>query len=338
MVNPVRTIAVLAFDGVDLLDVTGPAEVFGLANREGGASPHREGGASPHYEVLIAAPDSGPIRTAAGVRLLPDCTLAELASRHIDTLIVPGAAEADEHGRIVAVCDPDIVDWVRALEPRVARIASVCVGAHILARAGILEGRRVTTHWSTAAQLAIEHPGIEVDADPIFIHEGRIWTAAGISSCLDLSLALVAEDLGNPMAIAVARQLVVYLKRPGGQSQFSVPLRDAPASRDMDELRLFISNNLESDLGVERLARQANLSDRHFARVFRQEFGQTPGQYVESLRVEAARRMLESTDDSLDAVATSTGLGSVDTLIRAFHRHLGTTPGTYRRGFRTPIR
>lgn len=322
-----HTVAILIFDGVDLLDTTGPAEVFALLDRE-------MDGASP-YDVVLAAPSMEPVRTSSGVRILPDRTIDELATTHIGTLIVPGAAAAGEGGRIRAIADPHIVEAVRALERHSSRIASVCVGAHILADAGLLDGKRATTHWSTAQQLAEEHPQIEVDADPIYIKQGRIWTAAGISSCLDLSLALVAEDLGDTLALAVARQLVVYLKRPGGQSQFSVPLLDDPVSRGLDALRLYMANNLSGDLRVQTLAERSMLSERHFARVFRAEFGQTPAHYVEALRVEAARRLLETTDALLSTVASETGLGSIDTLTRAFHRRLRTTPRAYRQRFRS---
>ncbi|MFE3288680.1 GlxA family transcriptional regulator, partial [Streptomyces sp. NPDC059233] len=201
---------------------------------------------------------------------------------------------------------------------------------------GLLDGRTATTHWSTAAQLAADHPAVTVDPDPIFVRSGNIWTGAGISACMDLALALVADDLGEEVALGVARQLVMYLKRQGGQSQFSVPLsRPAASRRDIDELRMFIADHLDGDLSAAALAARMCLSERHFARVFRQETGTTPAAYVEAARVEAARRLLEHTDQPLDEVATACGLGSVETLHRALRKQIGITPAAYRRRFRT---
>lgn len=228
--------------------------------------------------------------------------------------------------------------WVRETAPHARRVASVCVGAHLLAAAGLLDGRTATTHWSTAAQLAADHPEVVVDPDPIFVRtdRGRLWTGAGISACLDLALALVAEDMGEQTALAVARQLVMYLKRQGGQSQFSVPLsRPAAGRRDIDELRLYIADHLDADLSAPALAARMCLSERHFARVFTQETGTSPAAYVEAARIEVARRVLETTDSPLDQVAAAAGLGSAETLHRAFRRQLATTPAAYRRRFRT---
>ncbi|MFC9894396.1 GlxA family transcriptional regulator [Nocardia sp. NPDC127579] len=316
-------VVIAVFPDVDLLDVTGPAEVFALANREGGGR--------VRYEVRLASPGGGAVRTSAGVRLLTDVAFGEVGGG-VDTLIVPGAV--DDCG--AALVDREVVGWLESIAPRAGRVASVCVGAHLLAAAGLLDGKVATTHWSTADQLAAEYPGITVDPDPIFVRSGRVWTGAGISACLDLSLALVAEDHGEELALAVARQLVVYLKRQGGQSQFSVPLsRPAASRRDIDELRLYIAEHLDADLSVAALAARMCLSERHFTRVFRQETGTGVAAYVESARVEAARRLLETTDEPLASVGAAVGLGSVETLHRAFRKQLGTSPGAYRRRFRT---
>jgi transcriptional regulator GlxA family with amidase domain len=321
-------VVIAVFPDVDLLDVTGPAEVFALANRE---TAGRAG-----YQVRLAGPAGGVVRTSAGVRLVADLAFDEVG-RDVDTLLVPGAVDmADEVP--VARIDPDVVAWVKETAGYARRVASVCVGAHVLAAAGLLDGKTATTHWSTAAQLAAEHPAVTVDPDPIFVRtdRGRIWTGAGISACLDLALALVAEDLGEDVALTVARQLVMYLKRQGGQSQFSVPLsRPASARRDIDELRLWIADNLDRDLSAEVLASRMCLSERHFARVFKQETGASPAGYVEAARVEVARRLLETTDSPLEQVAAESGLGSAETLHRAFRRQLATTPAAYRRRFRT---
>ncbi|WP_455568475.1 GlxA family transcriptional regulator, partial [Streptomyces lasiicapitis] len=255
----------------------------------------------------------------------------------VDTLLVRGAVDLTADGPRARI-DPDVVAWVKGTAPHARRVASVCVGAHVLAAAGLLDGMTATTHWSTAAQLAAEHPSVTVDPDPIFVRtdRGRVWTGAGISACLDLALALVAEDLGEEIALAVARDLVMYLKRQGGQSQFSVPLsRPASARRDIDELRLWIADHLDEDLSAEVLAARMCLSERHFARVFKQETGASPAAYVEAARVEVARRLLETTDVPLDRVAAGAGLGSAETLHRSFKRQLATTPAAYRRRFRT---
>ncbi|MFF7605509.1 DJ-1/PfpI family protein [Streptomyces parvulus] len=322
-----RLIVVVLFEGVDLLDVTGPPEVFSLARRE------TEEAAG--YEMVLAAGSMDPVTTAAGVRVLPDATFEEVATRRIDTLIVPGAVEADDRRGVRALTDPAVVEWVRALAERTRRVTSVCVGAHILAAAGLLDGRRATTHWSTARQLADEHPAVAVDADPIFIREGDVWTGAGISSCLDLSLALVADDLGEAVALRVARQLVMYLKRPSGQSQFSVPLEQVSTTRRVEDLRHHIMRNLAEPLTVADLAARLHVGDRQLTRIFRTELGTTPHAYIESARVEAARHQLESTDATLERVASACGFGTVDTLVRAFRRRLATTPTEYRRRFRS---
>ena len=330
-----RRIVIAVFPDVDLLDVTGPAEVFALANRETGG---RAG-----YDVQLAGPTGGAVTTSAGVRLLVDLSFAEVGGGGgarggggvIDTLLVPGAVDMLPEGPVARI-DQDVVAWVKETAPGARRVASVCVGAHVLAAAGLLDGKRVTTHWSTAAQLAAEHPEVTVDADPIFVRSGRVWTGAGISACMDLALALVAEDLGEEVALAVARQLVMDLKRQGGQSQFSVPLSRPPASRrDIEELRTYIAEHLDADLSAGALAGRMALSERHFARVFRQETGTGPAAYVEAVRVEAARRLLESTDEPLERVAAASGFGSVETLHRALRKQIDTTPAAYRRRFRT---
>ncbi|MEV8532400.1 DJ-1/PfpI family protein [Streptomyces sp. NPDC051211] len=319
-------VVIAVFPDVDLLDVTGPAEVFALANRETGGR--------AAYEVRLAGPEAGPVVTSAGVRLTADLAFADVGAA-VDTLLVPGAVDLHPDGPVARV-DGTVVEWVKATAPHARRIASVCVGAHLLAAAGLLDGRRATTHWSTAAQLAADHPQVKVDADPIFVRSGRVWTGAGISTCLDLALALVAEDHGEESALAVARQLVMYLRRQGGQSQFSVPLsRPAAARRDIDELRVFITEHLDDDLSAAALAGRMCLSERHFARVFRQETGTSPAAYVEAARVEAARRLLETTDLPLEQIAATVGMGSVETLHRAFRKQISATPASYRRRFRT---
>ncbi|MFD7921418.1 GlxA family transcriptional regulator [Streptomyces sp. NPDC059740] len=321
-----RRVVIVLFEGVDLLDVTGPPEVFSLARRESGEA--------AGYDVVLAAETTDPVTTGAGVRVLPDITFRQAAAEAIDTLLVPGAVEVDGERRVHALVDPVLVDRVRVLAGRARRTASVCVGAHLLAAAGLLDGRRATTHWSTAPQLAAEHPAVRVDPDPIFIRDGTVWTGAGISACLDLTLALVADDLGEALALRVARQLVMYVKRPSGQSQFSVPLEQVSTTRRIEELRHHILRHLDRPLTVADLAAHAHVSDRHLTRLFQAELGMTPHTYVESVRVEKARHQLESSDATLERIASGCGFGSTDTLVRAFRRRLNTTPTEYRSRFR----
>ncbi|MFE5633706.1 GlxA family transcriptional regulator [Streptomyces sp. NPDC056543] len=326
-----RLIVIVLFEGVDLLDVTGPPEVFALLRRE---TDDASG-----YRVVLAAETTDPVTTSAGVRIVPDVTFDELlgaaGARSIDTLLVPGSVEVDDQRRVHALAEPAVVDRVKALAGRTRRVTSVCVGAHILAAAGLLDGKRATTHWSTARQLASDHPLVEVDADPIFIRAGDVWTGAGISACLDLSLALVAEDFGETVALRVARQLVMYLKRPGGQSQFGVPLEPLSTTRRIEDLRHHITRHLDEPLTVDDLAAFAHVSSRQLTRIFKEELGVTPGVYLESARVERARAALETTDATLERIASTCGFGTTDTLIRAFRRRLDTTPTEYRLRFRT---
>ncbi|MER7914821.1 MULTISPECIES: helix-turn-helix domain-containing protein [unclassified Streptomyces] len=322
-----QLIVIVLFDQVDLLDVTGPPEVFHLARRESAQA--------AAYDVVLAAETMDPVVTAAGVRVLPDVTFDALASRSIDTVIVPGAVGPDGDGRLRPTVDPVVVRRVRELSARTRRMTSVCVGAHILAAAGLLDGKRATTHWSTAQQLAADHPAVEVDADPIFIRQGDVWTGAGISACLDLSLALIADDLGEAVALRVARQLVMYLKRPSGQSQFSVPLEQTSTTRRIEDLRHYILRHIAEPLTVAQLAEHAHISDRQLTRIFKNDLGTTPHAYIESVRVERARNQLESTDATLERIAAACGFGTLDTLVRSFRRRLDTTPTEYRRRFRT---
>ncbi|GAA1737884.1 DJ-1/PfpI family protein [Isoptericola hypogeus] len=321
-----RLVVVVLFDGVDLLDVTGPAEVLSLAERE------TDGPAG--YEVVLASETLDPVTTSAGVRVLPDTSFDALATRRVDTLIVPGAVETGPGHEVRAVVDPAVADRVRDLAGRTRRLASVCVGAHVLAHAGLLDGARATTHWSTAAQLAAEHPEVRVDPDPIFIRDGDLWTGAGLTACLDLTLALVADDLGQEVALRTARQLVMYLKRPGGQSQFSVATDPRATTRRVDDLRHHVLRHLADPLTVADLAARAHVGERQLTRLFKTELGATPAAYVESVRVEVARQHLETTDDTLERVAVACGFGTTDTLTRAFRRRLGTTPAQYRARFR----
>ncbi|GAA1226286.1 DJ-1/PfpI family protein [Kitasatospora nipponensis] len=324
-------VVITAFPGVELLDVTGPAEVFSVASRLVGTE-------RADYRVQIATADGALVTTSSGVRLMPDLALAEVEGR-VDTLLVSGAIRPTGDGRgIEAVVDPEVTAWLRSAAPAAGRTGSVCAGAHLLAAAGLLDGLPATTHWLTAAQLAADHPRITVDPDPIFIRAGRLWTCAGVTSGMDLALAMVAADHGHALALSTARMMVMYVKRPGGQSQFSVPLaaqstQGGPDDR-IEAVRRWIADHLTEDLSSDLLAARTNLSVRHFSRLFRASTGSTPAGYVEAARLEAARRLLEETGRSLPDIAAASGLGVVETLHRAFQRHLGTTPAEYRRRFR----
>ncbi|MFD7986911.1 GlxA family transcriptional regulator [Kitasatospora indigofera] len=327
MADP-RTVLVAAFPGVELLDVTGPAEVFSIASRL--IAPGGRG-----YRVRVAAPRPGELTTSSGVRLVADLALAEVPAG-IDTLLVAGAMEMTA-GRVEAVVDPEVTAWLRAAAPGAHRVAGLCAGAHILAAAGLLDGLPATTHWLTAERLAAAHPLVAVDPDPIFLRAGRVWTCAGVTAVLDLALAMVAEDHGQELALNTARAMVMYVKRAGGQSQFSVPLslQDSADDRIEDLLR-WIDEHLAEDLPVPVLADHLHVSVRHFSRLFRRRTGRTPADYLEAVRLEAARRLLEESERSLPGIAAGTGLGSVETLHRVFRKRLGTTPAEYRRRFRSP--
>ncbi len=277
-----RLVLVVAFPGVELLDVAGPASVFSTATRLVG--PRRAG-----YRVEIAALKPGPVVTQGGVLLQPTVRLGQVREP-VDTLLVPG-------GEITMRPDaePDLPPHLRALAARSRRVASVCTGSFLLARAGLLEGKRATTHWLACDALQRQHPGCEVLGDRLFVREGRLWTSAGVTSGIDLALAMLEEDLGRELAREVARLLVVYLRRPGGQSQFSVQLASQWAERaPLREVQEWLPEHLREDLSVEALARRAAMSPRNFARAFREQIGVTPARYVERMRVEAARAWLES--------------------------------------------
>ncbi|MFE0699705.1 GlxA family transcriptional regulator [Streptomyces sp. NPDC058872] len=323
--SPPHRVVIVAFPGTELLDATGPAEVFSVASRVAGAD-------RPGYLVRIATADGGPVTTSSGVRLMADLALDDVPDP-IDTLLVSGAIDIVD-GRVEPVIDHEVTDWLRRAAPRPRRTGSVCAGAHVLAAAGLLDGRPATTHWLTAERLAAEHPEVRVDPDPIFIRDGRVWTCAGVTSGMDMALAMVAEDHGQELALATARMMVMYVKRSGGQSQFSVPLSVQSSSDNrIDELRRWIVEHLTEDLSLEALAARAHLSTRHFTRLFHQHTATTPAAYVEATRLEAARQLLEEGERSLPEVAAASGLGSVETLHRVFRRRLGTTPAEYRRRF-----
>jgi len=319
-----RHVVIVAFDGLQPLDAVGPHEVFAGAARAAAAL-GRAGG----YRVTVASRYGGPVRAESGLELgavaLPDAT------ERIDTLVLAGGTGAD-----AAADDEALVAWIAATAPRCRRVATVCSGAFLGAAAGLLEGRRVTTHWARAGQLREAYPGLTVDPDPIYIRDGKYWSSAGVTAGIDLSLALVQEDLGVDVAQTVARWMVMFLHRPGGQTQFASPVWVPRAERStVRAVQTLVEAAPGGDHRVGALAAAAAVSVRHFSRVFTAEVGETPSRFVERIRMEAARRELETTGDTLDVVAARCGLGSAETLRRVFHRRLGTSPDAYRRRFRT---
>ena len=314
-----RRVVIVALPEVQPLDVAGPAEVLASAASVAG-------GDDAAYTIEVVAPGGAPIPTDSGYAIAPAGAL-EAVHGPIDTLLVAGGAGARN-------ASPETVARVRRLAARADRVASVCTGAYVLAAAGLLDGRRATTHWSWCDDLQSRHPAVTVERDPIFVVDGPVRTSAGVTAGMDLALALVEEDLGPRVALEVARWLVVFVKRPGGQAQFSVQLAAQSAERSpLRELQAWIADHIDADLSVPALAARACMSDRHFARAFKAETGMTPAVYVESLRVERARLALESGAAPIDAVAARCGFGTAETLRRAFARRLGVSPAAYRNRF-----
>ena len=326
-----RSVILVAFDGIQLLDLAGPAEVLDAATRLTDAA--TPGPPSPAYVVHIATPGGVSIRSNSGIEIAADLDLTNsgalaAAAPELDTLMVIGG-----FGTRQARQDEALLDAVRALAGRARRVTSVCTGALVLASAGLLDGYRATTHWASCDLLA-EHHDIEVLPDQIYVHDRNRWTSAGITAGIDLALALVDEDLGPELAHEVAGWLVVFARRPGGQAQFSVQLQ-AQAARTpaIAAVQRWLPDHLADDLTVERLAAEAGMSDRSFARSFKSETGITPAAHVEALRIEAGRRLLETTDHTVAAVARAVGLRHAETFHRAFTRRVGTTPARYRQHF-----
>ncbi|HEV2674560.1 MAG TPA: helix-turn-helix domain-containing protein [Aliidongia sp.] len=317
-----RKIAVLAVTDGHLLDISGPFQCFASANELQGAK------GAPPYEPLVVSRDGGALRTSGGLVVLTQA-LADLDGVELDTLIVAGGI-----GTRRAMHDDTLVQAIRDLAPKVRRLASVCTGAYLLAKAGLLDGRRVATHWWAADDLQRRFPKIEVVPEPIFIRDGGIWTSAGVTAGIDLSLALIQDDLGHDKAMLIARHLVVFLKRPGGQAQFSAALEaQIAADQDFAGLHAWVREHLAEEIKVERLAEQAGMSARTFARAYAAKAGRTPARMVEALRLEAARRALEATDRPLKRIALDFGFGDEERMRRTFQRRLGVCPLDYRARF-----
>jgi transcriptional regulator GlxA family with amidase domain len=317
-----RKVLIVGFPGVQGLDLVGPFEVFTSASLVLAAQ------GKEAYQPVVASLDGQPVTTETGLSFgaveLPD------PSEPVDTLVLPGGRGAHDGRR-----DPRLIDWIVAAAPHARRVVTVCTGAFLAAQAGLLDGCRATTHWAFADELAREFPAVDVDPDPIFVRSSpTLWTAAGVSAGIDLALALVEEDHGTDIAQTVARWLVLYLRRPGGQTQFAAPVWVARAKRE--PLRA-VQDAVESEPGgahsISELARIAAMSPRHFTRVFTDEVGEAPGAYVERVRTEAARRQLEQTDDTVVAIAARCGFGTAETMRRNFIRRVGISPDHYRKTF-----
>ncbi|MDE1195183.1 AraC family transcriptional regulator [Pseudomonas sp. Bc-h] len=320
-----RPIHILAFPNVQLLDVSGPLQVFASANVQ-----MQENGQAAPYSPIVIAQQDGSIVSSAGLGLHTH----PLPKTPSDTLIVAGG-----RGVHIALQDPQLLQWVRQQAGSARRVASVCTGAFMLAEAGVLDGHRVVTHWDSCDELARRYPALHVDPEPIFINEDSLWTSAGVTAGIDLALALVEADLGRNIALAVARDLVVFLKRPGGQSQFSTALSMQHATRSQDsrfgDLHAWILDNLASDLSVATLAAQVGMSERSFVRHYRAHTGNTPARAIEQLRVEAARRLLGDSALPIKRIADRCGFGTEETLRRSFLRAVSVTPQAYRERFST---
>lgn len=319
-----RIINVLAFPNVQVLDVTGPLQVFASANDLA-----RQQGLPLPYAVSVIAAQAEPVMTSAGLALVAEPLPP--ADAPCDTLVIAGG-----WGVYGAAEDPALVDWVRQKAIQARRMTSVCTGAFLLAASGLLDGRRVVTHWTRCEELARKYPQLTVEANPIFIQQGNLWTSAGVTAGIDLCLALVEEDLGRAVALEVARHLVVFLKRPGGQSQFSVTLSLQKGGNRFAELHAWIAEHLNLDLNVATLAAQAGMSERSFVRHYRSETGQTPARAVELIRVETARRQLADSSVSIKRIAVHCGFGCEETMRRSFLRAVSITPQAYRERFSSP--
>jgi transcriptional regulator GlxA family with amidase domain len=329
----VRRIAILALPDCQPLDVIGPYEVFAGAH----AALRASGASARGYEALVVAHGRAPLRSESGLSLTPQATLASVArasAKPLDTLIVAGGrgARARDH-------DPRLLKTLQLAAARARRVAAVCTGAFTLAAAGLLDGKRVTTHWNHCQELARRFPKLTVDPDPIYVRDGSTWTSAGVTAGMDLALAMVERDHGHALAALVSRHLVMFIRRAGGQSQFSPHLRVIePEHTRLRELHAYISEHVDAPLDLPSLAKRAGMSLRNFSRRFRSETGATPAAYIERVRLDHARGLLEASELAIEDVAQRAGFGSAETLRRVFARRIGLSPREYRARFAAPAR
>lgn len=318
-----RLIVMAVHEGAEILDITGPLSVFSAANTLHAKTDSNQ----PPYHILIAGEtEDSPVRTSSGIRLLTDAAWTQCSG--MDTLLVAGGPVAEHAPQA-------LVDWLREAAPQTRRVGSICSGTFILARAGLLEGRRATTHWQMLKQLRAFSPNIEVQGDALHVKDGPIYSSAGVTAGIDLALALVEEDFGRALALDVARLLVLYLKRPGGQSQFSTALlAQFQEGGSLAHTIQWMRENHHCPLRNEDLAEHAAMSPRNFARVFKRQTGSTPAHFIEGIRLEAAVKRLEETTQALETTARECGFQSGEHFRLAFARRFGITPGQYRNRFR----
>lgn len=315
-----KTIGLLVYDDMQALDLAGPLDVFGAANALAGGT--------PPYELHIIGLHASAVRAENGLSIVPAHALED--EPPLDTLLIPGGCGA----RTAINSDARLLAWLRERATTTRRIVSICTGAYVLAATGLLDGRRVTTHWNYADDLAHRYPALRVEPDRLFLRDGRFDTSGGLTAGMDLALALVEEDLGAPAALAVARYLVIYVKRPGNQAQFSAPLAaQAQGNGRMGALLDWLLAHLDGDISIERMAEQVAMSARHFRRVFAETFGMTPARFVEKLRLEQACMRLTQGKASIERIASNVGFNSADAFRRAFRVRYGATPQEYRERF-----
>jgi transcriptional regulator GlxA family with amidase domain len=315
----------VAFPGVELLDVVGPLEIFSAASH---LLREARGTDFTAYTHEIVAAQAGPLLTASGIRLVADRSLRQIRGQ-IDTLFIAGAPTAE-----TVLQDRALTRWLSRIAPQVRRLCSVCTGSFLLAEAGLLDGKRATTHWAWGTEFTRRYPHVTLEIDPIFVRDGNVYTSAGVTTGMDLALALVEEDYGHDLASAVARLLVLFLRRPGGQSQFSTVLQaQATDHTPLRDLLVWITEHPQADLSVPSLAARVAMSPRNFARVFLREVGLTPGLFIEKMRVDVARRKLETTTLGLEQIADDSGFGCTESMRRAFLRTLHVSPPVYRSRF-----
>ena len=329
------TVFFIIFPDFQVLDVTGPMEALGKVNDD---IPDQPDNTRPRgYAISLLAKHPGPIKSSGPASLIADRSYLDITARELnslDTLIICGGKGARQ-----ALSDRVLIGFIARASHHARRVVSICTGAFLLAKAGLLDNRQATTHWDSVDLLAQSYPLITVQSDPIYVRDGKFWTSAGVTAGIDLSLALIEEDFGPKTALAIARRLVVYMMRPGGQSQFSAQLKfQRPADNRLSSLVEWIERNPSKDLGITALAAQSAMSERHFARCFANEVGITPARFVEQTRLEHARRLLEQSDLPLGKIAHDSGFASAEVLRRTFQRHLHLPPSDYRGRFRTSLR
>ena len=325
-----RTVVIVASPNTRLLDIAGPGDVFSIASN---IVKNKPGSNTEGYEVLVAsATKSKQVVTSSGIRIVANVSLMDI-DFPVDTLLIGGASFS-----VIDKIPTNFYSWIADHYKDIRRMGSVCVGAFVLARAGLLDNKCATTHWEYCARLKEEFPTIKVDNGPFYVNDGKVYTSGGLSSGIDLSLALVEEDLGRDVALQVARKLVLHLKRTGSQLQFSnLLITEELKSPLVSTIRHWLQKNLDKELRVEQMAEQASMSPRNFARVFLKETMLTPAKFVEKLRVDVVRQYLEDTDLSMEQIAERCGLDNVVSMRRVFLRHLQLTPSFYRHSFRTAL-